>query len=53
VTLSYRDADNHKQVTVLEMSRGYEAMLVEILKTRVPSPRERPSVVRPALQASR
>jgi hypothetical protein len=36
LSVSYTDAQEHKQVVVLEMSRGVEAMLVEILKTRVP-----------------
>lgn len=36
LSVSYRDADEHKQVVVLEMSRGDEALLVEVLKTRVP-----------------
>jgi CDP-diacylglycerol--glycerol-3-phosphate 3-phosphatidyltransferase len=36
LSLSYRDADEHTQVVVLEMSRGDEALLVEVLKARVP-----------------
>lgn len=35
LSLSYRDPDDHAQVVVLEMSRGDEALLVEVLKTRV------------------
>jgi CDP-diacylglycerol--glycerol-3-phosphate 3-phosphatidyltransferase len=46
VSLSYRDADDHVQVAVLEMSRGDEAMLVEVLKTRVPRV-TRPAIPRP------
>jgi CDP-diacylglycerol--glycerol-3-phosphate 3-phosphatidyltransferase len=36
LSLTYRDADEHTQVVVLEMSRGDEALLVEVLKARVP-----------------
>lgn len=36
LSLSYRDADEHMQVVVLEMSRGDERLLVEVLKARVP-----------------
>ncbi len=35
LSLSYRDSEEHPQVIVLEMSRGDEALLVEVLKTRV------------------
>lgn len=51
LSLSYRDADDHKQVVVLGMSRADEALLVEVLKTRVstsihqPLPLLRPTVV--------
>lgn len=38
LSLSYRDQDDHAQVVVLEMSRGDEALLVEVLKTRVAQP---------------
>jgi hypothetical protein len=50
MTLSYRDPDDHAQVAVLEMSRGDEALLVEVLKTRVPRPTERPvsPLIRPS-----
>jgi len=36
ISLSYSDADDHTQVVVLEMSRADEALLVEVLKARVP-----------------
>lgn len=36
ISLSYRDAEEHTQVVVLEMSRGDERLLVELLKARVP-----------------
>lgn len=36
LSLSYRDTDEHSQVVVLEISKGDEALLVEVLKTRVP-----------------
>jgi hypothetical protein len=50
LSLSYRDAGEHAQVVVLDMSRGDEALLVEVLKTRVPRPSERavPPLVRPS-----
>jgi hypothetical protein len=35
LSLSYTDADRHAQVVVFQMSRGDEAVLVEVLKTRV------------------
>jgi hypothetical protein len=50
LSLSYRDAEDHAQVVVLDMSRGDEALLVEVLKTRVPRSAERPvpALVRPS-----
>jgi len=53
LSLSYRDADDHAQVVVLDMSRGDEALLVEVLKTRVPRPTERPvpPLIRPSTAA--
>jgi len=52
VSLSYRDADGHTQVVVLEMSRGDEAMLVEVLKARVPrgTSREAAEPLRPVVR---
>lgn len=44
LSLSYRDADEHMQVLVLEMSRGDEALLVEVLKARVPRGTSRQAV---------
>ncbi len=44
MSLSYLDADDHTQVVVLEMSRGDEALLVEVLKARVPRQPVRPLV---------
>jgi CDP-diacylglycerol--glycerol-3-phosphate 3-phosphatidyltransferase len=41
LSLSYRDSNEHSQVMVLDMSREDEAVLVEVLKTRVPRPGER------------
>ena len=35
LSLSYRDSDEHPQIVVLEMSKGDEALLVEVLQTRV------------------
>ncbi len=35
IALTYRDGDEHPQVIVLEMSKGDEALLVEVLKARV------------------
>lgn len=35
LSLVYRDADEHAQVIVLEMSKGDEAFLVEVLKVRL------------------
>lgn len=48
LSLSYRDKDDHAQVAVLQMSRADEALLVEVLKTRVPRGGYRPP---PTLQA--
>lgn len=45
ISVSYRDAEDHKQVVLLEMSRADEAMLVEVLKTRVPRGEVRPVLV--------
>lgn len=44
VSLSYRDADDHAQVMLLELSRGDESLLVEVLKTRTALPWSRPGV---------
>ncbi len=51
LSLSYRDADEHTQVVVLEMSRSDEALLVELLKARVPrgTYREPVQPLRPAM----
>jgi hypothetical protein len=53
LSLSYRDQDDHAQVVVLDMSRGDEALLVEVLKTRVPRSTERPvpPLIRPSTAA--
>jgi hypothetical protein len=50
LSLSFRDANEHAQVIVLDMSRADEALLVEVLKTRVPRGGDRP--VNPLLKAS-
>lgn len=36
ISVNYRDADDHAQVMVLEMSRADNALLVEVLKAKVP-----------------
>ncbi len=50
LSLSFRDANERAQVIVLDMSRADEALLVEVLKTRVPRGGDRP--VNPLLKAS-
>ena len=44
LSLSFRDADDHPQVVVLGMSKGDEAMLVEVLKTRTSRGPSRPQL---------
>lgn len=54
LSLSYRDADDHPQVVLFTMSRGDEALLVEVLKTRVPrspAPRVPPLTPHPSAVA--
>ena len=60
LSLSYRDTDEHSQVVVLQMSKGDEALLVEVLKTRVPrgtasqtTPLMRPPIIGGAKMAVR
>ena len=44
LSLSFHDEAGAAQVVVLEMSPGDEALLVEVLKTRVPRETSRPAV---------